>query len=54
MLSVGSPDDDLLHFVLYSWNLSFTLPYRTQDSVIGCFSVLGEFCEGTYLFGLDN
>jgi len=39
MLIVGSPDDDLLHFISYFWNLLFTLPYTTQDSVIGCVSV---------------
>jgi hypothetical protein len=39
LLTLGSPDDDLMHFVSYFWNLSFTLPYTTQDSVIGCVSV---------------
>jgi len=39
ILIVGSHDDDLLHLVSYFWNLSLTLPYRAQDSIIGCVSV---------------
>jgi hypothetical protein len=39
MLIVGSLSDDLLHFVLYFWNLSFSIPYTTQDYVTGCVSV---------------
>jgi hypothetical protein len=37
-----SPVDGLLHLVSYFWNFLFSIPYRTQDFLIGCVSISAE------------